>query len=115
MDQLTRDNLILCLYLPALSKAKFALIRNDLKSMQHAVGGFIETTALGGHQLIINEEGLFRQLPINEHIAWIRGDVVLVDIDGDKFASLKTCPCCGRAISAESLIEQGVILEVIGR
>lgn len=107
-------SLILCLYFPALGKARLALIRNDLKSVQRAVGGYIETASLGGHTLIVNEEGLLKQLPVNEHIAWIRGDAVLVDVDGDEFASLKTCPCCGRAISAESLIEQGVILEVIG-
>lgn len=64
-------------------------IDNTLAAFQKAVGGYIETvTVTEDLVFIVNEEGLIHQLPLNRHLGSIRGDALLVGVDGDEFRSL---------------------------
>lgn len=70
-------------------------IPNTLEDLQRAVNGYIEITTLPelkehGIQMIVNEEGLLRGLKPNENLFpfFFVGSVLLVNIDGEDFASL---------------------------
>lgn len=71
-------------------------IKNDLKTMQNLVGGFIECIGLNGSALaIVNEEGKIMGLPLNRGIGRngrifdiIFGNMVIVGADGCDFGDL---------------------------
>lgn len=74
-------------------KAREWDIENDLKTLQHIVGGYIEVVTLGEHlAMIINEEGKLIGLPLNFPIHsgedWIVGPAIFAGVDGEDFASL---------------------------
>lgn len=69
-------------------------IRNDLKSLQGIVDGYIETvTPAEDLVCICNEEGLLRGLPYN--ISWLNidfvGTVIFAGVNGDEFDDLPEC------------------------
>lgn len=67
-------------------------VENTLEVFQQLVGGWIETiTVCRGLVLIVNEEGVLKNLPENIYACghWLRGTVVAVGVKGDAFAD---CP-----------------------
>lgn len=77
--------------------ARFGIIANELKALQNAVGGYIETmTITTDLVLIFNEEGLIYDLPENRVLGYpFRGTVLVAGIDGDQFADV---PIMGKYI-----------------
>ena len=66
-------------------------IANELKALQKAVGGYIETVTLFEDCILIcNEEGRLRGLPYNCEVLGMTfvGDILLVGVDGDEFADV---------------------------
>lgn len=68
-------------------------IENDLKTLQHIVGGYIETTNIGDTIVMItNEEGKLRGLEKNFEIYggadYVAGPAIFAGVKGDDFASL---------------------------
>lgn len=61
--------------------------QNSLEQMQKIVGGYIEVIPIaGGKTLVVNEEGLLQQLPINHkasalYSGTIVGDVILCTLE----------------------------------
>lgn len=61
-------------------------IENDLQTMQQVVGGYIEVTRLTqGINIVCNEDGIMKNLPINKHLPWLVGPVFLIssEVAGD--------------------------------
>ena len=71
--------------------ARFGVIANELKALQNAVGGYIETvTVTTDVVLIVNEEGLLYDLPENRVLGYpFRGTVVVAGVKGEEFTD---CP-----------------------
>ena len=77
-------------------KGKVASIKNDLKSFQDIVKGYIEVYPLRDDILIIcNEEGKLQNLDLNfsipcrnNYVEHIVGNVVIVSNEGEDFGSL---------------------------
>ena len=68
------------------------VVENTLEAFQQLVGGWIETiTVCRGLVLIVNEEGVLKNLPENIYACghWLRGTVVAAGVKGDDFAD---CP-----------------------
>lgn len=69
-------------------------IKNDLRALQHAVDGYIETVRLqGGGVMIVNEEGLLREMPYNALASLvagtgIHGTALIVGENGEEFADV---------------------------
>ncbi len=70
-------------------------IEGQLYDLQYYVDGFIETCAPAelkakGIELLCNEEGLLRQLPVNINMFpfFFVGPLVAVGVSGDRFVSL---------------------------
>ena len=66
-------------------------IQNDLKALQAAVGGYIETVTLVEDLVVIcNEEGRLMGLPWNCTIRGVGfyGTILLVGINGDDFGDV---------------------------
>ena len=66
-------------------------IANELKALQEAVGGYIETMTLTSNCcLIINEEGMILGLPENCIFLGVRlvGDILMVGVDGEEFTDV---------------------------
>lgn len=68
-------------------------IDNTLEEFQKAVGGYIETVTLSQDLVLVcDEEGIFKGKTINEPVSifvkGIVGDVLLVSIEEDEFASV---------------------------
>lgn len=66
-------------------------VKNDLKSLQTEVGGYLEPIALCNNLVLIcNEEGKLRGLPPNRQLGndIIAGDFFLVGAKGEDFVSL---------------------------
>lgn len=64
--------------------------KNRLETLQKLVGGYIEVININGKDLILNEEGLLLDLPLNpwsQYLTfktvwegqWFSGDIVLID------------------------------------
>ena len=69
------------------------VVKNDLKTFQDLVGGYIESfTVSSGLTILCNEEGLLEGLPYNETIFGnpFVGTIVAVGVDGEEFSSLKS-------------------------
>ena len=69
------------------------LFDNTLEAFQSAVGGYIETVTFATDAcLIVNEEGIYKGLPLNIHTLGcdLFGTVIAVGIKGDEFSSLKS-------------------------
>jgi hypothetical protein len=67
-------------------------IENDLKSLQEAVGGYIETVTLAKDLVIIcNEEGAIEDLPYNCEVLGVNfyGTILFAGAQGDEFTDLK--------------------------
>lgn len=66
-------------------------IANDLRALQHAVDGYIETVGLrDGAVMIVDEEGLLKGKPYNTLASLIaetniHGTALIVGTDGDAF------------------------------
>lgn len=67
--------------------ARFGIIANELKALQNAVGGYIQTVRVNTDTvLIVNEEGLLYDLPENRVLGYpFRGTVVACGVKGDEF------------------------------
>ena len=68
-------------------------IENELHTLQELVGGYIETVTLATDLvLIVNEEGVIKNLPYNAHVAGypFYGTIVAVGTKGEEFASLRS-------------------------
>ena len=63
-------------------------ITNSLSAMQSAVGGYIETVTRSDYVIVVNEEGLLRNLPINPSVPRYVGDLFFVGYKGDEFTDL---------------------------
>ena len=66
-------------------------IRNNLKDLQKAVGGYIEAVTISPDIVILcNEEGRLDNLPYNCEIAGISfvGTIIAVGVEGEEFADL---------------------------
>lgn len=64
-------------------------IVNSLETLQHIVGGYIETVTLGSDWTIIcNEEGRLRGLPFNCEVCGVMfvGPIIFAGIDGEEFS-----------------------------
>lgn len=73
-------------------EVEMTTINNDLKSLQEAVGGRIETVTVAEDLAVIcNEEGLIKNLPYNCKIlgADFYGTILFAGVDGDEFTDLK--------------------------
>ena len=71
---------------PAQRPAYIQEIDGSLQTMQGIVGGYIEVTKLTqGINIVCNEDGLLKELPVNMHLPWLVGDVFLIssEIAGD--------------------------------
>lgn len=69
------------------------LFDNTLEAFQKAVGGYIEAITLcTDFALIVNEEGILKELPYNTTVCGqpLFGSVIAVGIKGDEFSSLKS-------------------------
>lgn len=66
-------------------------VDNDLKALQEAVGGRIETVGLkNGGVMIVDEEGMLKQYPHNDLASYISekhiyGTALIVGVDGEEF------------------------------
>ena len=66
-------------------------VDNDLKALQKAVGGNIETVGLkDGAVMIVDEEGMLKQYPHNDLASYISekhiyGTALIVGVDGEEF------------------------------
>lgn len=66
-------------------------IENDLRALQHAVDGYIETLGLqDGAVMIVDEEGLLKEKPYNALASLvagtgIHGTAIIVGTDGEEF------------------------------
>lgn len=77
------------LLVPVRGKIRRVTIKNELKALQEAVGGHIETlTFAGGVVLICNREGKLLKLESNTHFYTINGDFLLVGVNGEEFGDL---------------------------
>lgn len=54
--------------------------RFHLKELQDYVGGYIEIVHLGTQLMIVNEEGLIRDLPTNYRASEIAGQMIAGDV-----------------------------------
>ena len=70
-------------------------IENTLEALQHAVDGYIEAVTLipGKAVMIVNEEGLLRNLPPNPAASMISntkivGTAIIVGVDGEEFTDV---------------------------
>lgn len=70
-------------------------IENTLEALQAAVDGYIETVTLipGKAVMIVNEEGLLRNLPPNPAASMISntkivGTAIIVGVDGEEFTDV---------------------------
>lgn len=66
-------------------------IENTLETLQHIVGGYIETVTLASDLVIIcNEEGRLMNLPYNCDVCGIDfvGTIILAGVAGEEFADL---------------------------
>lgn len=79
--------------IPVEGKAKIIEIENELKALQRAVGGHIETATIASDCcLVVDEEGLLKGKPIN-HLASrlgrpLVGDVLVCGVDYDHFVDI---------------------------
>lgn len=77
------------LLVPVSGEIQRVVIKNELKSLQETVGGYIETLTLAeGVVLICNEEGKLLKLEPNTHFYTINGDFILVGVNGEEFGDL---------------------------
>lgn len=77
------------LLVPVRGKIRRVTIKNELKALQEAVGGYIETLTLAeGVVLICNEEGKLLNMEPNTHFYTINGEFLLVGENGDEFGDL---------------------------
>ena len=66
-------------------------VDNDLKALQKAVGGNIETVGLkDGSVMIVDGEGMLKQYPHNDLASYISekhiyGTALIVGVDGEEF------------------------------
>ncbi len=70
-------------------------IENTLEALQAAVDGYIEAVTLvpGAAVMIVNEEGLLRNMPYNAFATLISarnivGPALIVGVDGDEFTDV---------------------------
>lgn len=85
------DNLLQIVYVEPNRPPFISEVGNDLKSLQRAVGGYIEPIYLGdGTILVGNEEAKLKGMEGNRHIgeSIIAGPFFIVGEDGDNFRSL---------------------------
>ena len=79
--------------IPVEGKAELVEIDNELKPLQEAVGGYIETLTIASDCcLICNEEGRLKGKPLNVRASQlgtlIVGDVLIVGVDEDEFTDV---------------------------
>lgn len=63
-------------------------VPNTLEALQELVGGYIEVVHLFPNiVVIVNEEGVLRNLPFNMYLAghWLRGPVLFVGVKNEEF------------------------------
>lgn len=66
-------------------------VDNELRALQKAVGGHIETVGLkDGGVMIVDEEGMLKQYPHNDLASYISGKhiygtALIVGVDGEEF------------------------------
>lgn len=78
-------------------EAEITEIENSLPVLQALVGGYIETVTFDDCTIIVNEEGIWENLPINVMFRghFLRGTVIILSADGDgDFVSLDKREAC---------------------
>lgn len=77
------------LLVPVRGEIRWVAVKNELKALQEAVGGHIETLTFAvGVVLICNREGKLLKLESNTHFYTINGDFLLVGENGEEFGDL---------------------------
>lgn len=77
------------LLVPVRGELRRVVVKNELKALQEAVGGYIETlTFAEGAVLICNREGKLLELEPNTHFYTINGDFLLISRNGEEFGDL---------------------------
>ena len=51
-----------------------------LAEAQTAVGGYVEVVRIDGRELLVNEEGLLRNLPVNREASALAGQHIVGDV-----------------------------------
>lgn len=77
--------------------AEITEIENTLPCLQALVGGYIEAVTFDDCTIVVNEEGLWENLPINVKFRghYLRGTVIVLDADGEgEFVSLDKRDAC---------------------
>ena len=75
-------------------KTRIVDIDDTLEALQKLVGGYIETCSpftwkRKRIEMIVNEEGMLRDLPLNENFPWrVYGNAVFVGVNGENFCSI---------------------------
>lgn len=79
--------------IPAEGEARIIELDNELKALQKAVGGYIETVTMSGDCcLVCDEEGLLKGKPLNKAASRLGtpfvGDVLVCGVDYDRFTDV---------------------------
>lgn len=90
------DKYVKCVVVPHDAEPYIARVPNNLVAFQDLVSGYIETvTFCSDAVLIVNEEGLLWDMPLNESIKPclpgrldVYGTGIIVGVDGEEFTSL---------------------------
>lgn len=91
-------------------KARWVEIENELKPLQKAVGGYLETVTLCTDLVILcDEEGRLKGLPYNCEICGVTfvGPILICGAEGEEFADLRISPEAAMALMPHIQVEEG--------
>lgn len=89
-------------------KARWVEIENELKPLQEAVGGYLESVTLCEDLVILcDEEGLLKGLPYNCEIcgAMFLGPILICGVAGEELADLRLSPEAAMVVFPEMEVE----------
>ena len=76
------------IYCPVDRDPHYMVIKNDLKTMQDIVGGYIETWTEKDYVIVCNEEGYIKGLPLNPSMPGFVGNLFICGYEGEDFTDL---------------------------
>jgi len=89
-------------------KARWVEIENELKPLQEAVGGYLESVTLFEDLVILcDEEGRLKGLPYNCEICGVTfvGTILICGVEGEEFADLRLSPEAAMALMPDMEVE----------